>query len=291
MAAVAGRQSRRAAAHSPRSQPISPASCVSQSLPRPGPVVSARPCSARRAPRASARRGAARRPGSDQALGALAARRGEIAIASRRLALPSSTSPSRMSERPIALSASARGPASAPLAAARAPRGAAGSTSLKRPCSIAILAWREKMRARSGLWASSSGSSSTRARDRVARVLGAAERPLRARQQLEQPGRAAAAAPASSTSPSACSQQRLGARVGAVVDQRARGAAHQLDAVAAGLLLASGTRDHSSSARSSSAPASPWAWTRSAASAARTDAHERLALAAGRQVVVGDAGA
>ena len=54
-------------------------------------------------------------------------------------------------------------------------------------------------------------------------------------------------------------EQRLGAAVVAVVDERLAGPAQQLDAVAAGLLLASDTRDHRSSARSSSAPASPWA--------------------------------
>ena len=165
----------------------------------------------------------------------------------------------------------ARAVAPAWVAASSAAR-AVGSTSLKRPCSIAILAWRERIRARSGLGRRPRAAARRRG-SIAARASSARPSDHRARESSSSSPAARRGSRCSSTSPTACLQQRLGAAVGAVVDQRAARARARARCGRSPICsIASGTRAHRSSARSSSAPASPWACTRSAASAARTDA-------------------
>ena len=259
---------------------------VSQSLPRPGPAVSARPCSAA----ASASCGRPTRCSASARLAHALVRSkptGEIAIASRRRALPSSTSPSRMSESPMALSASARGPSAPACSAASSAARANGSTSLKRPCSIAILACRARIRARSGLvvLGQQRDGAGDRARASSARPSDHCARESSSSRSAATP-RLALLVDLAERLP----QQRLGAAVGAVVDQRPARAPHQLDAVAADL------RHRVGHAR----PQVERALEQRAGLAVGVDAlrgvggahgrHERLALAAGREVVVGDAG-
>ena len=258
-----------------------------QSLPRPLPAVASRPCSA--AAMASSERPTRCSASArfDQAL-VRSKPTGETAIASRRLALPSSTSPSRMSESPIALSASARGPASASLAAASAAR-ADGSTSLKRPCSIAILAWRERIRARSGLWSSSSGSSST-ARVTDARASSARPSDHWERDTSSSSPAATRGSRSSSTSPIAC-----------LSSASARACEPSLmSARLARRTSSMRSQPICSIASGHPRPQVERALEQRARLAVGVDAlggvggahgrDERLALAAGREVVVGDAG-
>ena len=242
---------------------------LSQSLARAGPVVSDRPSCATAS--ASSERPTRCSP-SARLVHALVRSypTGEIAMASRSRASPSSISPSMISEQPMALSASARGPSAPACSAASSAARANGSTSLKRPCSIAILACRARIRARSGLL-SSSGSRST-ARATAARASSARPSDHWARESSSSMPAARRGRLSSSTSPTAW-RSSASARPYAPSLIRAWPALRTSSIRSQPVCpCASGTRDHRSSARSSRAPASPWAWTRSAASAARTDA-------------------